>query len=224
MILVFDLDDTLYKEIEYVKSGLKAVSKNLNKKLQINQQSSFDFMFDYLKNNGRGNIFNALLSEYSIFTKQNLKECITCYRFHNPIIKIEKQTLNSLSKLKKKHSLYLVTDGNKVVQKKKIDALKIQKYFNKIFITHRYGIKNAKPSLYCFNKIKKIENCEWSNIIYIGDNPQKDFISLNNVGAMTIRVLQGSYKKFKAKKGYDAQQTFQSLNEFFINYEKTKKI
>lgn len=224
MIIVFDLDDTLYQEIEYVKSGFRAVSEKLYKKYFIDKNCSFNFMFNYLKKNGRGNIFNALLIKYNIFTKRNLKECINCYRLHNPSISIDNKTINILLELKKEHSLYLVTDGNKLVQKKKIDALKINRLFKKIFITHRYGLKNAKPSLYCFNKIKILENCEWSNIIYIGDNPKKDFVNLNKVGAMTIRVLQGSYKKMEARKSYDAKLKFNSLNDFFINNELKKTI
>ena len=37
MILVFDLDDTLYSEITYVKSGLKEVSIFLNKDFELDK-------------------------------------------------------------------------------------------------------------------------------------------------------------------------------------------
>ena len=66
-----------------------------------------------------------------------------------------------------------------MVQYNKIQALNISSYCNKIFIIHRFGIKNAKPSLYCFKKIKKIENCKWADLVYIGDDPNKYFINLN---------------------------------------------
>ena len=48
------------------------------------------------------------------------------------------------------------------------------------------------------------ESCEWRNIIYVGDNPNKDFVSLNKMGAITIRVLTGYYSSFKASASYDA--------------------
>ena len=218
MILIFDLDDTLYNEIEYVKSGFKEVSKFINKIFYINEIDSFDFMIKYLKRNGRGNIFNALLKKYGIYNKKNLIKCISIYRKHKPNILINKKVIDLLSILSKENSLYLLTDGNKLVQKNKVDALGIKKLFRRIFITHRYGIKNAKPSLYCFKKIKEIEKCNWSDMIYIGDNPNKDFVNLNKVGAKTVRILNGSYKSFKAKEGYDANISYKSITLFLNDY------
>ena len=41
MILIFDLDDTLYKEKEFVKSGFKAVSRYLHLKFKLNEKKIF---------------------------------------------------------------------------------------------------------------------------------------------------------------------------------------
>ena len=218
MILIFDLDDTLYNEIEYVESGFQAVSEFVFNEYKINSDETFNFMKDYLNKNGRGYIFNAMLKKYLIYSKNNVSKCISIYRGHKPKIKLSKNNINSLNNLKVKSSLYLVTDGNKIVQKNKIESLGIKYIFKKIFITHRYGIHNAKPSLYCFKKIKELEKCKWKDIFYIGDNPKKDFVNLNIVGANTVRILNGSFKKTKAKKGYDAIKTYQNIEEFFIDY------
>ena len=39
MIAVFDLDDTLYNEISFVKSGFNEVSKLLSKETKLNKNS-----------------------------------------------------------------------------------------------------------------------------------------------------------------------------------------
>ena len=49
MIIIFDLDDTLYDEINYVKCGFEEVSKFLNKNFSINKNDSFDFMMNFLE-------------------------------------------------------------------------------------------------------------------------------------------------------------------------------
>ena len=67
MILIFDLDDTLYDEINYVKSGFKEVSIHIFKKFSINKIDSFEFMMNELNEKGRGKVFNALLEEYGIY-------------------------------------------------------------------------------------------------------------------------------------------------------------
>jgi putative hydrolase of the HAD superfamily len=116
--------------------------------------------------------------------------------------------------------MYLVTDGDKVAQKKKVNKLSLNKYFKKIFITHDYGTHNMKPSLYCFRKIKMLENVAWNELVYIADNPRKDFVNLNLVGAKTIRVLTGPHKNLKVPKNYDAQYKINSLKNFKLNFDK----
>ena len=61
--------------------------------------------------------------------------------------------------------------------------------------------------------IKKKEKCDWKDLIYIGDNPEKDFINLNIKGATTIRVLTGAHSKKKAKKGYDAKYKIKNIGD-----------
>jgi putative hydrolase of the HAD superfamily len=115
--------------------------------------------------------------------------------------------------ISKKYPTYLVTDGNKKVQESKIKSLNIHRYFKKIFITHHYGIKNAKPSIYCFQKILELEKNNWKELIYVGDNPKKDFINLKKVGAITIRVKQGMYKNYMPKKNFDAEFEINKITE-----------
>ena len=49
MILIFDLDDTLYKEKEFVKSGFKAVSRYLHLKFKLNEKKIFFTTFKNFK-------------------------------------------------------------------------------------------------------------------------------------------------------------------------------
>jgi putative hydrolase of the HAD superfamily len=110
-----------------------------------------------------------------------------------------------------RYNKYIVTDGNYLVQKKKIKYLGLNVYFKKIFYTNIYGIKYNKPSLYCFNKIKKLEKCDWSDLIYVGDNPNKDFINCNKKRIFTVRLMQGQYKSLKVKKSYEAKFKINNL-------------
>ncbi|MDB2331073.1 HAD hydrolase-like protein, partial [Alteromonas sp.] len=127
--------------------------------------------------------------------------------------------LNALPK-----PLYVVTDGNKVVQGNKVAALNITQLFKRVFVTHRFGIKHAKPSTYCFDKIRQAEKCNWQDMVYVGDNPAKDFVNLNKLGVLTVRVLTGEHSKVKAKPGYDAQHTITTLSALTsLNLEDVKK-
>jgi putative hydrolase of the HAD superfamily len=98
-----------------------------------------------------------------------------------------------------------------MVQEKKVKALGLEPYFKKIFITHRYGIHNAKPSVYCFEKIAALEKEKRSNIVYIADNVTKDFVNLRKHGYRTVRVLTGNYAHLNPARGFEADVSIDSL-------------
>ena len=213
MILIFDLDDTLYVELSYVLSGLEAVAQYGENKFELEKKKSLEIMKKELAQNGRGKIFDAWLNENKLLNTARVKECVRVYRNHDPKIQLTSDAINIIKTYKEQCPLYIVTDGHKIAQAKKVNALNIAQYFKKIIITHRYGIKNTKPSLYCFNVIRKAEKCEWEDIIYIGDNPRKDFVNLNAMGALTIRVLTGAYATLSVDERFDAKITVKNLSD-----------
>jgi len=212
MIYIFDLDDTLYDERQYVESGLGAVAAFVEKRWGVEKHSGIEELIALLDKNGRGRIFNDYLANHGIAAnKKNVRACVSAYRLHQPTLTMPDNHLTLLENLPK--PLYLVTDGNKVVQGKKVDALNIAHYFKRVFVTHRFGVKHAKPSTYCFEKIKQTEQCQWHDMVYIGDNPAKDFVNLNKLGMPTVRVLTGVHSEISAKPNFDAKYTIKSLDQ-----------
>lgn len=211
MIPIFDLDDTLYPERTYVESGFFAVALMLEQRFGWPADESYAHMLNTLAAEGRGEVFNRLLAAKDALNYSRVHDCIHTYRHHEPIIQLNPIACNVLGNLNVRP--YLVTDGHKVVQQKKVEALGLEAQFKKIYITHRYGIKNAKPSTYCFERIKKREKCEWSDMFYVADNPAKDFVNLNPLGVHTIRVSTGEHSKAIAQPGFDAMYKINTLDE-----------
>lgn len=216
MVLIFDLDDTLYDETAFVKSGFLAVANYLSEIIPLNRKKIYLRLLELLESNGRGKTFNLFLNEHSLSTKKNIKKCISIYRSHQPNIKLYPQARNVLKKFSN-YKLYLVTDGNKFVQYSKINALGIKSLFAKMFVTNFYGVKANKPSLYCFEKIKQLERCKWSEMVYVGDDPGKDFVNLNKVGVKTVRTLSGRHARIKAKKGFEAKYKIKNISKFSLD-------
>lgn len=224
MILVFDLDDTLYEEIQFVKSGFRAVANYLQNKYAINGKKVYDFMLNELETHGRGKIFNSVLEAFQIHSTAEVKYCLTIYRLHKPEIKISTAGKNCLQRFKS-YRKFIVTDGNKVVQQNKIVALKLENAVDKYFITHRYGVKNAKPSTYCFDKISELCHVQPNQIVYIADNARKDFVNIKKKGFKTIRVKTGSYKDLFIDNAHEAHVVIETLDELTIELlEKLWKI
>ena len=212
MIPIFDLDDTLYPERTFVESGFRAVTEMLKTIYGWEPEDSLRHMLDVLEMHGRGAVFNELLESKKMFSTRLVRHCLQVYRQHSPRIALYSEAQAILDAYRDR-PMYLVTDGNKNVQAKKVHALGIEPYFRRVFITHRYGVRNAKPSVYCFDLIRKLERCEWSDMAYVGDNPAKDFVNLTPLGVRSIRVLTGEHRNVKAKPHFEATLTISNLSE-----------
>jgi putative hydrolase of the HAD superfamily len=216
MIIVFDLDDTLYDEKKFVYSGFTEVANWISMMSNNSSIQIFDYMVNDLAVNGRGTVFNNALEKYFQKNVKNIRKCVSIYRLHKPNIKLDTDVVELLLELRNNYKLYIVTDGNKIVQNNKIKSLDVEKYIEKAFITYRYGLKASKPSLKCFEIIKNLEKVNWIDLVYIADNPKKDFVNLNKVNAITIRVLQGDYAFVEAKEDYDAKFKIDKLTDLRI--------
>ncbi len=203
MILIFDLDDTLYPEHRYVESGFKAVAQHLLQQHGWPAEASYQDLLADLAARGRGALFNRLLQARGISTQAEVLACIKAYRQHQPTLMLAPLAEQLLQRLPQ--APYLVTDGHKGVQARKVQALNLAPRLAKVFITHRYGVKHAKPSTHCFELIRQRERCDWAQMAYIGDNPSKDFVKLKPLGVRTVRVLTGEHAGVVAKPGFEAQ-------------------
>ena len=215
MILVLDLDDTLYEEQTFVLSGFRHVAEWLSKQTSSSEKLLFESLIQELADNGRGKVFDEILKELKIFSSENLRECIRIYRGHKPIITLfpgAKEVLARYSTV----PLYLVTDGDPSVQNSKIDALNIRNRFRKIYTTGSLGEEWKKPSLKAFSEIVDFEGVDISELVYVGDDPNKDFVQLNSVGAQTIRVMTGRFKELRMPRDFEAQQQIASIADLRI--------
>lgn len=218
-ILCIDLDDTLYKELTYVKSGFNHVANFIESKTKASRNEIFKALMHDLYVNGRGRNFNNILNMYNLNTKNNVDKCLQIYRQHRPNIKLYSNVENFLKNFTE--SMYLITDGNTLVQRKKVDSLDINKYFQKIFYTRNYGIKSEKPSLNCFKKVADLEGTTLKHLCYIGDNPNKDFIGLKKHKGLTIQVGNKEYQSLD--KSFHAEMKFDTFVNA-VNYLKKNKI
>jgi len=211
LIIIFDLDDTLYSRQSFVKAAIKNIVDFVY--LKNNKKSKkilFKILSKIYKDSNIQLKLDFFLNEISL-SKKYLKDCINIFRYSNKKLSLYKDAQNILRIYKKK--CYLITDGNKLVQNNKIKQLGIKKLFKKILITNNYGIKYQKPSLFCFKKIREIEKCSFDQMIYIGDNPKKDFVNCNKAGILTVRLLRGEFKTLKVARNFDAKYKIKNFKE-----------
>lgn len=214
--VIFDLDNTLYSEETYVRSGFKAVSNYLAKKHNLEECIIFDEMMNIFNTKGRGKIFDDILNEFKLSNKENVLSLVYVYRYHYPNIQLYDDSLEILKKLSKNFKLGLITDGRAFVQKRKIESLKLEDVFDSIMCTDVLGEKFWKPSHIPFEITLDYLECNGTESFYIGDDPFKDFKAPKELGMKTIQVKIEKEMDYWEKRGYkrfDADFTVNNLNE-----------
>lgn len=210
-ILVFDLDDTLYDELSYVRSGLAAVADYAA--LQTGQDAEWlRELFEDALAGGRSGVLDRGFERAGVGTTRLIRACVGVYRTHEPTLSLWPAAERCLSRFAD-HRLFLVTDGNTSAQSRKVAALGLQDRFEKVFLTYRYGRDRGKPSPYCFERIRALTGAPADDIVYIADNPAKDFVGIRPLGFSTVRVLTGQHAAVEARPGYDAALTLTDLDE-----------
>ena len=144
-VVVFDLDDTLYLEANFVRSGFKALDKWVQERLSA--PGFFDQAWGFFETGRRGNIFDLTLERLGIAITQNLIDrMLHIYRSHEPNINLEPDAADALVFLRNRSKLALLTDGYKGTQQRKVDALGLQDSLDPIIYTDRWGRTGWKPN------------------------------------------------------------------------------
>lgn len=211
MVIVFDLDDTLYPDLTYVWSGFYVVACYLSPILQLSvEQIERELKEELIQK--RKEVFDRFLQKKNYYSKKLVKQCLSIYRKHLPTIRLFPEAIACLDRFRHR-PLYIVTDGNKLVQKRKFLALGLASKVKKCLCTYAYGLQHSKPSPYCFQKICEWENVSANQVIYIADNPYKDFVGIKPLGFHTIRLLQGPYRDIRLPHDFEAEKKILSLDE-----------
>jgi putative hydrolase of the HAD superfamily len=195
--IIFDLDDTLFPEIEYVRSGFSCVASYLSFEYKLDKDVLYERMVHILNSEGRGKIFNILLEGVGLYSDDLLHLLIYLYRSHRPRdLTLFKESLPVIQALKESgYSLGIITDGMASIQRMKIDALHLQPFFDVILCSDELGREHWKPSDTCFKIMLNLLGINPAEAVYVGDNVVKDFYAPNRIGMLTIQVKRNAAEK-----------------------------
>lgn len=187
--LVFDLDDTLYVERDFVMSGYRAVARHLADANCCSFDSAFSTMAEAFDTKGRHMAFPALLTQFPN-ASLSLAEMVDIYRQHSPEIRLCPGYPKLLQALSREYRLGIITDGLPAVQERKVRALGLCRIMDKIIYTWEYGSEKQKPHPLSFSLMLQFLRSEPASTLYIGDNPAKDCKGAHGVGMKFVQVRQ----------------------------------
>ncbi len=191
-VFVFDLDDTLYKEADYHRSGVLAVGRKIDLLYKIDISSRISEWIDGTAKD----LWGAICKELNLpeTVKQSL---IWEYRLHQPEITLDPATRRMIDWLARRSSgLAILTDGRAITQRLKLSALGLENL--PAYISEEHG--SEKPSPERFQAIQRLHPAQQH--VYIGDNPAKDFLAPNQLGWISIG-LRGDERNIHSQEFLD---------------------
>lgn len=188
-LICFDLDDTLYKEIDYLKSAYREIAgyaaehcHGCSVPVTVLVHKAYEVMLAAYHEG-----LNAF-EELNKFLGLSLPvgDYLYIYRNHKPKIALTEDVVQTMDALKAEGvRIGLITDGRSVQQRNKIVSLGLGRWIDEkdMVISEVFG--SEKPALANYEYFMK-HYPECHDFTYVGDNPRKDFIAPNALGWKTI--------------------------------------
>jgi len=196
--VIFDLDDTLYPERAYVRSGFSAVAEYLGKPEYAEMLRGY---------------FEAKLPAIDeLFRSTGEKSdrragCLEAYRTHKPDVKLYEGVAELLTALRKAGiKVGIITDGRPDGQKNKIEALGLRELVDDIIITDELGGEQfRKPCDIAFRIMQTRWRLPFEELVYVGDNGGKDFMAPHRLGMGSLHFANPDGIYYSAESSADAE-------------------
>ncbi|MBU2562628.1 MAG: HAD-IA family hydrolase [Nanoarchaeota archaeon] len=197
--ILFDLDNTLYDEKQFVDSGFKAVAEYISKEYHLKISEIYNILLKDFERGLRGKNFDVLLEKKGLYNKKLVFKLIKVYREHPPKLSPYKDIPEILENLKKYFKLGLVTDGFVKTQNNKISALGIRKFFDVVIITEdgKFWKPHQKPYELAIKKLKVPSE----KVIFVGD-ALKDIQGANNLSMISIQIAHENQERIPISNHY----------------------
>ena len=214
-MVVFDIDDTLYNELDYIWSSYQKISKVLNLDISAEMlavRRQWKDVFQYVKDT-----YN---------TPMSADEIAQMYWDHTMTLELFPDAKRLLDWLKTNHiKTGIISDGRSLTQRNKMKMLGLNDYVANDDVVISEEIGNMKPCIDNYLYFEK--RYPDTRFVYIGDNTERDFLSPNQLGWDSFCRLDAGRnihpQNFCLPNEYLPKHTVKSLDEcipFFVKEQK----
>ncbi len=190
-VVLFDLDDTLISEYEYIQSGFTHIAAILEERLQDEKEAIYVKMLELFQADS-GNLFNRIYEAYGIaYESSDIRYLVEQYRGHKPSIHFYEDVIPTIHQLREREIRFgIITDGYAVAQRLKLEAVGAENFFEHIIVTDELGREFWKPHTKSFELMQEYFGVDWNEMVYVGDNPKKDFHISSVYPMETVRIIR----------------------------------
>jgi putative hydrolase of the HAD superfamily len=201
--VLLDLDDTLYEEASYMRSGFAAVAAGIAAMTGYAPGAVLDALIDIERRDGRGRVFDTALAAFGIAAEPTLVQgLVSLYRTHRPHIAPHPGARDLLARLRRRgRRIAIVTDGLPIMQRRKIEALDLERAVDAV--VYSWELKAPKPDPAGFLAALAKLGAVPAEAVVVGDNPYHDMAAARAIGARSIRIRCGRFATMQAPAGVE---------------------
>jgi len=209
-LVVLDIDDTLYLERDYVRSGFVAVGAWARDELGVDGLG--ERAWAAFEAGVRRTIFDDVLAGTGLDdTREIVPRLVEVYRSHAPTIEMLADARDWLDSLAPHVAVAVVTDGPLASQQAKADALVVTRWADLVVFTESLGPGRGKPHPAAFEHLERELGVSGDRCAYVADNPAKDFVAPHRLGWRTVRVRRPGGLHADVPSGDDVDAEITSL-------------
>lgn len=185
-VVVLDLDDTLYLERDFARSGFAAVGRHLEESRGLTGYA--EHCARLLDEGHRGTVFDAALAAMGLAAIE-VAPLVALYRGHAPEIALAEDAGRLLDRLGARASA-IITDGPAQTQGNKVAALGLHDRIGKVILTGLLPEGCGKPHAMAYEMVEQWSGRPAADHVYIADNAAKDFVTPRARGWTTVQILR----------------------------------
>lgn len=210
-LVVLDIDDTLYLERAYVRSGFAAVGVWAHRELGV--AGLGERAWAAFEAGVRGTIFDDALAACGVEPGPDVvPRLVGVYRTHRPDIVLLPDARAWLDARRAGVAVAVVTDGPLASQQAKADALGLTRWADPLVFTEALGPGRGKPHPAAFEQTQRAVGLSGPACAYVADNPAKDFAGPRQLGWRTVRVRRPGGLHEAAPSGDDVDAEITTLD------------
>ncbi|ASV73437.1 2-haloalkanoic acid dehalogenase [Thermogutta terrifontis] len=187
--IIFDLDDTLYPEIAFIRSAFATVAEFLADRGIGSPHQILSLLEHIHWEIDRDRVFQHAARRLN-FDPGWIPQLVRMVRSHVPKIELPPETREVLVELCRHFRLGIVTDGHREVQRRKLAALDLASMVDVIVCTDELGRPFWKPDPLPFLTACRALKTEPMRVVFVGDHPRRDIWGAARLGMKTVRIVR----------------------------------
>jgi len=185
--VLFDLDDTLYLERDYVLGAFVQVMKEVESLGFKSGCALGSYLMSIWDGEGRDRVLDKAADRLG-FPAEWVPHLVDVFRNHEPDIRLFPEVRKVIERLRADYLLALITDGHAQVQRRKVRKLGLDRMIDCIVIADDYGRSHWKPDPLPFEVACSKLGVLPAESVMVGDNPERDIRGARLLKMKSVRL------------------------------------